>query len=159
DDDADLALEARGKPGSAAQVLPGVAAVHRSPEAASRASAREAPGRAQGLPESGVQDARVAPRDREVHRPHPLADEEHLFPRAAAVPRAVDAALAVRAEGVAERGDVDEIGVAGIHTHPADMTRIDEPAMGPRSPRVGGAVHAVAVRHVAADGALAHARV
>src|SRR5262249_31065744 len=100
-DDADLALEAGRQAGIVAQILPGVAAVRRSPEPASGPTAREAPRRAQRLPKRRVDDARIGARDRQIHGAGPIADEVDALPVAASVSRAIHAALGVRSERVA----------------------------------------------------------
>ena len=66
--------------------------------------APEAPGR-------GVEDARIRRVHRQVDRAGVAIDEEDALPVLAAVARAIDAAHVVRAEGVAQRGDVDEVGI------------------------------------------------
>jgi hypothetical protein len=67
------------------------------------------------------------------------------FPVAASVSRTIDAALAVRAERVAERRDIHEIGIARMDAHLADVARVGQAAMRPRASRVGRAIHTVAV--------------
>ena len=60
-----------------------------------------------------------------------LTAEEHLFPVVAAVQAAVDTALAVRAVGVTEGGDVDDIWVERMHDYFADEARIAQAHMLP----------------------------
>src|SRR5207302_2653581 len=52
--------------------------------------------------------------------------------------------------------DVRGIRVARVHADPADVSRVIQAQMRPGLPRVGRAIHAVTVRDVAADAALAH---
>ena len=63
----------------------------------------------------------------------------------------IDAALGVRAEDVAERGDVDEVGIPRVDAD-APMWRVSlEADVRPGLAGVGRLVDAVAVRDVAAD--------
>ena len=159
DGDADPSEDAARQSGVARDVGPRVAAVGRFPERRVRPAAGHAPRGTLRLPHRGKQDARVLRVDRQIDRARPLALEQHVLPRGAAVPGAEDAALAVRAPGVAERRHVDEIGIARMHADAADVAGVAQPHVGPRAASVIGAIDAVAVRHVAADARLAGARV
>src|SRR6185503_20292601 len=64
-----------------------------------------------------------------------------------------------RAPGVAEGGHVHEVGIARMHADAADLHRLAQAEVRPRLAGVARAVDAVAVGHVAADAALAHAGV
>ena len=88
-----------------------------------------------------------------------LVAKEDALPGLAAIARAIDAALLVRAMRVTERGDVDEIGILRVDAHLADVARLREAAVRPGLAAVGGLVDAVAVRDVAANRRLAHADV
>src|SRR5207237_4401828 len=85
------------------ETLPGGAAVDRFEETAAAAAARAAPRVDLDLPHAGEQRARVARVDREVRAAGVLVDEEHALPRAAAVDRAIHAAIRLRPVRVAER--------------------------------------------------------
>ena len=111
------------------------------------------------LPKAGVEDVRVLGVDAQVYGTGLLADVQNLFPAFAAVQRAEDAPFFVRAKGVAERGHVDPIRVAGMDAHFADVSRVGQTAVPPGAPGVGRFVYAVAVGHVGADGGFAHPRV
>ena len=126
DGDADPSEHAARQSGVPRDVGPRVAAVGRLPERRVRPAARHAPRGALRLPHRGEQHARVLRVDRQIDRARPLALEQHVLPRGAAVARAEDAALAVRAPRVAERRHVDEIGIARMHAHAADVARVAE---------------------------------
>src|SRR6185436_21138007 len=134
DRDADLPLDAIREPGIVRQVGPGVAAVGRLVEPAVGPAARERPEVPVDLPRRGVEDARIRAVEREIDRAGPLAPEEHAVPIAPAVPGAVHAPFGVRAEGVAQRRDVHEIGVLRMHLDPADVTGVAEAYVGPAPP-------------------------
>ena len=83
---------------------------------------------------------------------------EDLLPRLPAVPRAIDAALRVRAEGLAQDGRVGDVGVCRVDDHRADLAVL-LPHVLPRLAGVGGLVDAVSLCDVAADVGLAGADV
>src|SRR5262249_20215670 len=143
--------------GPVRQLGPGVAAVGRAVDTAAGTAAGQEMGAALRLPEGGVEDARVGRVHREVDRAGFVAPEEELLPALAAVLRTIDAALAVRPPGVAERRHVDEVGVLRVDTDAGDVARLGEAEVLPAPAAVGRAVDAVAVGDVAADAALAHA--
>ena len=74
----------------------------------------------------GEEHARVGGIHGEVHRPRLVVHEEDLLPAGAPVLRAEDPALRVGAEGVAERGHVDEVGVLGMDADAPDLPRVLE---------------------------------
>src|SRR5581483_110106 len=154
--DADPAHHALWQAFGPGDLGPRVAAVVRAEDAAARTTGHELPGPADRLPEGRVDDPRVVRIQGEVDRARPIVPVEHALPGRAAVARAVDAALRVGAVRVPERRDVDGVRVAGMHADLADVARALEPQVRPGRARVGRAVHPVAVRHVAADAALAH---
>ncbi len=156
DDDADLALDPLRQAGLVVEPLPAVAAIARAPEAGALATGRHEVRPALGLPRPGEDDARVVRVDREVVDTGPLGDEEDVVPGLAAVQRAVEAALGVRAVGVPEGGDVDAVGIARVNAHLADVARLLQPEVLPGLAGVGAAVDAVAVADVATDRGLAH---
>src|SRR5262245_50774196 len=82
-----------------------------------------------------------------------------MLPRFAAILRAVDAALRIRPVRVAERADIDEIGVRRVDAHLADVACLGQPTVLPRSPAIDGSVDTVSVRDIAADGGFAHTNV
>ena len=141
------------------ELPPLVAAVRRLVEPAPGAAALQAPRRPLRLPEGGVEDARVGRVHREVHGARLVVHEERLRPGLPAVPRAEDAALGIRAPGVAEGGHVHVVGVLRVDADAADLHRVAQAHVAPRLARVRRAIDAVAVGDVAADAALAHAGV
>src|SRR5581483_6037511 len=80
-----------------------------------------------------------------------------LLPAPATVAGAEDTALAVRAEGVPQGGDVGNVGVFRMHAHAADEAGIGQAKVRPGLAGIGGTVDAVAVGDVAADAGLSHA--
>ena len=154
---ADLAPEALGK--ALGQLLPGVAAVGRLPQARARAARDELPRAAHDLPEPGVEDPRVRRVHRQVRGAGLLVDVEDLLPRLAAVLRAEDPALGVGAPDVALRRDVDEVRIRRMDADARDLAGVAQPDVLPGPAAVGRLVDAVAVRDVAADGLLSGADV
>ena len=159
DGDADPSEDAARQAGVARDVGPRVAAVGRLPERRIGPAAAHAPGRALRLPHRGKQDARILLVDRQVDGAGPLALEQHVLPRGAAIAGAEDPALAVRAPGVAERRHVDEVGIARVHADAPDVAGVAQSHVGPRAAAVIGAIDPVPMRHVAADARFAGARV
>src|SRR5207245_2254853 len=82
-----------------------------------------------------------------------------LFPGLAAVPRPEDATLWVRAVGVAESRNENDVRIRGVNNERADVARIFQADVGPRFAGVGGFINAVAERNVAADAGFAGADV
>ncbi len=157
--DAELAEPARRQPLDPRDLGPAVAAVSRLPEAGALAAALEAVGRALRLPEGGVEDVRVVGVDRQVVAARAVTPMEHPLPGPTAVAGAEDAALRVASPGVAERRDVDDVGVAGVDDDVGDVAGVGEADVGPGAAAVGRLVDAVAVRDVRADRRLAGAGV
>src|SRR5919201_2063074 len=119
------------------QLRPGVAAVGRFVEAAAGPAAAEAVGRALRLPEGGVEDAGVVRVHGEVDGAGPLAAKEDLLPGGAAVARAIEPALLVRSPGVAQRRDVDQVGVVRVDADLGNVPGIGQAKSGSR-PVAGG---------------------
>ena len=157
--DAVLAQQPARQAALAGQLLPGVAAVGGAPQPAARAAAVQVPEAAPCRPAAGVQDARVERVHGQVHGAGVGAAVQHLFPGLPAIARAVHPALGVRAEGVAQRGHVDQVRVLRVHADAADVARLLQPQVLPGTPGVRGAVHPVAIGDVDADGGLARAGV
>src|SRR6185295_8106845 len=136
-------------------------AVRRLPEAAARAVRRrvDVPGRPPRLPERGVDRARVAGLEGEVDGAGVLVLEEHLLPMRAAVARPEDAALGVGTVGVAESGDVDEIGVRRVDEDAADLLAVAQADVRPGLAAVRGLIDAIPLRDVGAHVRLAGADV
>ena len=70
----------------------------------------------------------------EIDRAGLFADEQHLLPGRAAVDALEDAALLVRAEGVTERRDPDDVGIVGMDADLADVAGVFESDVGPARP-------------------------
>src|ERR1051325_5081723 len=157
DRDADLPDRPFGQAFIARQLRPCVAAVRRFEDAGAGAAALQSPGLTDNLPESGVENIGVCRVEDEIDRARLVVTIENLLPGLAAVFRAEDAALSVRAEGVPERRDVDDIRVARVNAHAPYLPRVFEAHALPGLARVGRFVDAVAVRDIAANRRLAHA--
>ena len=154
--DADLAQHAVRQAGIARDLLPGVAAIGGAEQPAARPAAGDVPEIAPRLPEAGEQDARVGGIHRQFHRPGVGVAVQHLLPVCPAVARAVHAARFVRPEDVAQRRDIDQVGVGRVHQDAPDMPGLAQPHMRPGQPGIGRFVDAVAIRHVQPDRRLAH---
>ena len=88
-----------------------------------------------------------------------LVLEQHLLEGPAAVGRAEDAALGVRAVRMTEDRDEEPVGVAGIDGDGRDHLAVAQPEMLPRASGVGGLVDPVADRQIGTDDARAGADV
>src|SRR5262249_47592506 len=73
----------------------------------------------------------------------------------AAVAGAEDPSFGVLPPGVAQRGDIDDIGIGGVYDDIADVARIAQARVAPGASAVGGFIDAVAMGHIATDGGLA----
>ena len=138
---------------------PSVATVHRTPESAVRSAAGEVPEVSSHLPDGGEQHAGVVRVYCEVCRAGVLALVQDVFPVLAAVNGPEHAALEVRAEGVTERADVNDVGVGRVNPDAGDVAGVLESEVLPGSSSVVGPVHAISVADVEADARLAHASV
>src|SRR6185503_2513257 len=77
----------------------------------------------------------------------------------AAILGAIDAALAVRPEDVAQHGGIDQVGIGRMNANTPDKLAVPESDVAPGAAGVGRFVHAVAVGDVEADRGLAGAGV
>src|SRR4030095_6139620 len=154
---ADLAQHARGQGGLGRNLLPGVAAVRAAEQAAARTAAGNVPEVALGLPHRGEQQARVVRIHGEVDRARDVAAVEDPFPGRAAILRAVDTALAVWSENIAQYRDIDEVGILRMDADAADALAVLQADVLPAASGIGRLVDAVAVGDVEADRGLAGA--
>src|SRR4030095_14864884 len=145
---ADLAQHARGQAGLGRNLLPRVAAVGAAEQAAARTATGNVPEVALGLPHRGEQQARVVGIHREIDRARDVAAIEDPFPGRAAILGAVDAALAVGPEDVAQHRDIDEVGILRMDADPANELAVPEADVLPAASGIGRLVDAVAVGHV-----------
>ena len=76
---------------------------------------------------------------------------EDQLPGLAAVGGAIDAALRVGGEGIAQGGDVDDVGIRGMDADGGDLADVAQADEGPGLAGVGGLVDAAADGDVAAD--------
>ena len=164
DGDADLADEVVGGQ-AAGELLPGVAAVGGFVESAAGQVGRsvDGPWRTARGPERGVEDCGIFGVDGDVDGADVVGDRRRLkrtfFQVAAAVERAIEAAVGVGIVDVAEGGDVDAVRIVGVDGDAADVLGVVEADVGPGLALIGGLVHAVAVGVLAADVGLAGADV
>src|SRR5205085_1837747 len=149
DRQADAAPNAGGQ-AVAGELLPGVAAVGRAVQATAGAAAGEVPRPPPRLPQGGEQHARVVRVEGDVDGAGVGVLLEDLLPGLAAVGGAVDAALGVGAERLAEDGGEGDVGVLRVDGDLTDLTFL-LPDVGPVLTGVGRAVEAVARLDVAAD--------
>ena len=127
------------------QRLPRRAAVDRLEDAAVGAVPRRVfPRTLALLPQRRVDDVGVRRVDVDVLAAGVDVFEEHALERLPAVGRAEDAALFVRAVGMAERGDEQPIGVFRIDGDFRNLLRIAQAEMRPRLAGVRGLIDAVA---------------
>ena len=138
-----------------ADVSPRFAAVGGFVDAAIGATARNLGKAAVRFPKGSINNTRVGRVNAQINRPRLVAAEQHLIPRLAAVGGFINAALWVRAKGMAEGGYIHNVGVGGVNTNFGDVAGIGQPHVAPALAGVGGFVHPVAVGHVNADGGLA----
>src|SRR5262249_11241988 len=113
---------------------------------------------APGLPQSGEEDARVGRVEADIRSARVAVLAQYLLPGLAAVGGAIDPALAVGTEGVAEDRREGDVRVGRVDGHGADLALL-LPDVLPGLTGIGGFVDAVARRHVAADVGLATADV
>src|SRR6202022_4577131 len=92
---------------------------------------------------------------REIVRAGAIALVQHLVPMLAAIGGTKDAALGVRTKRVAERRDVDDVGIMRMTAKAADVARIAQADVLPALAAVSRTVHAVPMRDVVADAAFA----
>src|SRR5262249_42947549 len=125
---------------------------------AAGAAARQLPRPPPRLPQPGEEDARVVRVEADVRGAGVAVLVEDLLPGLAAVGGAVDAALLVGPEGVAEDRREGNVGILRVDDAGADLALL-LPVVLPGPAGVGGLVDAVAGRDVAADVGLAGADV
>ena len=131
------------------QRLPRAAAVGRLEDAAARTRPRAVLPRALALfPQAGVNDVGVFRIEREIRSAGVLVFREHLLEGAAAVGRAIDAALRAWPVRVTEDRGEQPVGVARIDDDHRDLLPIAQAEVRPRLAGVGRFVDAVAHRQI-----------
>src|SRR6185437_9090571 len=157
--DAEVGLDHAGRQ-AVGQFFPGAAAVRGLEDAAFGAAELLAFDVALLLlPQPGIDDVRVAGIDAHVVAADVLVLVQHFLEGLATVGRAEDAALLVRAVGMAKRGDEQAIRVVRVDRDVRDHLRVAQAQVGPGLAGVGGFVHAVAHGEIRADDAGARADV
>ena len=125
DGDVDPALHRLGE-AAALDLRPGRAAVGCLPERGARAAAAEEIRSADPLVARRVQHVRIARIHGDVDEAGPVAHELHELPALATVGGLVEAALRAVLPRRAERSDVHDVRVRGMHDDPADVLRLLE---------------------------------
>ena len=147
---ADAAQDARGK-AVARHLLPGGAAVTRAIHPAAGAAALHRPRLAVHLPHASPQHVRIARIHLDVNRAGLLIDEQHALPRLAAVPRAIDTALGIVAEGMAQRRDEHGVRIGRVDHHAADRLTVAQTGKLPGLAAIDRFIDTIAGDDVAAD--------
>jgi hypothetical protein len=148
---AELAKGSRRQPRIARDLGPGFAAVGGAEEATPRPPARDVPEVPARLPEGSKKDAGVVRIHAQIGGTCIRVAIQHLAPGLAAVARAEDPAFLVRAKGIAECRDVDEIGVPGMDLDAADEPGLTEPQMTPGAAGIRRFVDTVAIGYIEPD--------
>ena len=143
---ADAADDRVGRQAAAGDARPGLAGVVGAPDAAAGSAAVEAPRLPPALIGRGEERVRVRGVHHEIDEARVVVDELGVRPGLAAVGRLVDAALRVRPEEVAGRGDVDDVGILRVHDHLGDRLRFFQPHVLELASAVGRLVDAGAER-------------
>ena len=105
---------------AAGQLAPRCAAVGGLVHPAVRPAGNHRPWLALDARQAGVDLVRIVGAHGEGHRAGAVVHEQHMVPRGAAVARAIDAAFLVAAKGMAERCDIDHVGIGWMHDQLAD---------------------------------------
>ena len=147
DADAAESLCERGEP--AGKRRPGIAAIGGLEQPAIRPGELAVlPRTLLRLPQYGINLARIARIERQVHRARAIVLVEDLLPARAAIGGPEDAALGVRAVRVAQHRDEDAVGVARVHQDGGDLLCVSQVQVPPALAAVGGFEDAVADRKV-----------
>src|SRR5215213_2205405 len=141
--------------GATIEAFPGLATILTAPEPAVRTAAADLPEGAMGLPDGGVEDARIGAVDAQVNRTGFVADKQYVSPVGAAIVAFEHATFRIGAEGVTQCRHPHDVRVVRVDADLADVARITQPAVGPAPPGVGTAVDAVAMGDVDTDGRFA----
>ncbi len=153
-----LAEPQRFRPWRRHELRPGVAAVARGVQPAAGPAAGQLPRPPPRLPQPGEQHFRIGRIEAHIGGAGVGVLEQDALPGLAAVGGAVDAALGIGTEGMAQHRGIGDVGVRRMDDHGADLPFL-LPDVLPRLAGVGGFVDAVADLDVAADVGLAGAGV
>src|ERR1017187_9095092 len=126
-----------------AELGPVQTAVGGSVQAAAGTAAVVTEHRAPALIGAGKQDVGALRIDGYIGDAGIFVDDERLFPGSAAVFAHENAALLIGAPQVTLRGDVDRVGIGGVHHDAADVVRLLKAQMRPRHAGVGRLVDAI----------------
>src|SRR5471032_1320676 len=137
------------------QTRPGGSTVSRLVKPAAWAAAIQAPRRAIHLPERSKERTGVVRIKDHGDGAGLIVLIEDLLPGNAAIGRAEDSPLIIRAVGMSECGHKDDVRVPGIDDQRADVPRVLEADILPGLAPIHGLVHAIAVRDVAANAGFA----
>src|SRR5205823_4034961 len=84
---------------------------------------------------------------------------QNMLPSFATIGRTVDPSFFIRAMGMAECRDVDEIGILRMDAYPADVACIFQAYVRPGLATIGGFIDTVAMSHISANGRLTHTHI
>jgi hypothetical protein len=102
-------------------------------------------------PHPRVDDVRVRRIELEVSRADAVGEEQHFLPRLSTVGRLEDAALGVRLERIADRGDPRDVRIRRVNAHGADLTGVVQSGKAPRLSGVGRFVDTASCRDIATN--------
>ena len=156
DGHADLADDSRGQAGIARDLSPVIARVGGFEEAATRSAAGQSPGGAIDVPDGGEKDVGVVRVQDQIDGARMVVAVEDFLPGGATVFGAEHAALGIAPVGMAQGGDIDDIGVGGMNADARNGLRVGEAGVFPGAAGVGGLVDAIALHDVAAQFGFAH---
>src|SRR5258708_1276406 len=115
---------------------PGVAAIDRFEYAAAFATTDECMRQAPGLPETGVQDARVVWVKRKVTDSGIITAEEKLLPGLPAIFGTIHGPLCIRSMSMTQGCNIDQIWILWVNAHFGNVARILQAKMSPGFPSV-----------------------
>ena len=136
---------------AAGQLGPVDAAIGALIDAALARAADDGPRLALAMPHAGEDHVRRARLEFDIGRAGAVGNVQHLLPVPAAVGGAVDAALRVIGERIAQRRHPHHVGVGGMHAHGGDLTHVAQAGEAPGLTGVGGFIDAAADGDIAAD--------
>ena len=119
DGDVALADELIGQ--AVGELLPRASAISGLVDAALTRARDDGPRLALGAPHGGIERARIAGLEFDVHRTRGIRNEEDALPRLSAVGGAIEAALVGGLERVADGGDEGDVGIGRMNANAADV--------------------------------------
>src|SRR5205807_5087275 len=117
---------------------------HSIPAILKRFMPTRGPGRTPRRPQVGINRLRIAGIECQIDRAGVLVLVQNLLPGGAAVQRAKDATLGIRAIGVSQSRNQHPVGIPGINDDCANLLGVTQAQMLPALSAIGGFVDAVA---------------